>query len=89
MPKALKVRKESSEKRSNEGLKGAWQMWHRNGTRCPKGTVPIRRTTLEDVLRSKSLFDFGKKQRKTPNDLTARRTDAPDVVSGNGHEVCM
>lgn len=86
MPKALKVRKESSEKRSNEGLKGAWQMWHRNGTRCPKGTVPIRRTTLEDVLRSKSLFDFGKKQRKTPNDLTARRTDAPDVVSGNGHE---
>ncbi|XP_015875549.1 protein neprosin [Ziziphus jujuba] len=64
-------------------LEGAWQMWHRNGTRCPKGTVPVRRSTVDDVLRAKSLFDFGKKKRKI--DL-ARRTDAPDVVSANGHE---
>ncbi|KAL2345846.1 hypothetical protein Fmac_007131 [Flemingia macrophylla] len=61
----------------------AWQMWHRNGTRCPRGTVPIRRSTVHDVLRAKSLFDFGKKQRRSS--LTRRR-DAPDVVSGNGHE---
>ncbi|PKI39084.1 hypothetical protein CRG98_040508 [Punica granatum] len=61
----------------------AWQNWHRNGTRCPKGTVPVRRTTVHDVLRSKSLFDYGKKQRRLP---LARRVDAPDVVSGNGHE---
>ncbi|WCJ43724.1 hypothetical protein M5689_024447 [Euphorbia peplus] len=71
--------------KDREGKKerDAWQMWHRNGTRCPKGTVPVRRSSLHDVLRSKSLFDFGKKQRSIS--LT-RRTDAPDVVSGNGHE---
>ena len=66
-------------------IRSAWQMWHKNGTRCPKGTVPIRRSTVHDVLRAKSLFDFGKKQRRFP--LTRRRSDAPDVVSGNGHEV--
>ncbi|KAL2941241.1 DNA-directed RNA polymerase subunit beta [Bienertia sinuspersici] len=61
-----------------------WQMWHLNGTRCPKGTIPIRRSTVHDVLRSKSLFDFGKKRHKS---LTlAKRGDSPDVVNGNGHE---
>lgn len=65
--------------------KGAWQTWHRNGTRCPRGTVPVRRSTAHDVLRAKSLFDFGKKQRAPA--LARRQPDAPDVVSGNGHEV--
>ncbi|KAH8480942.1 hypothetical protein Peur_062263 [Populus x canadensis] len=73
-------------KKSNEaeGVRGSWQMWHRNGTRCPHGTVPIRRSTVHDVLRAKSLFDFGKKQRRSIS--LARHIDAPDVVSGNGHE---
>nr|KYP71847.1 hypothetical protein KK1_011124 [Cajanus cajan] len=75
MPKGMNVKREERV--------SAWQMWHKNGTRCPKGTVPIRRSTVHDVLRAKSLFDFGKKQRRFP--LTRRR-DAPDVVSGNGHE---
>ncbi|CAN1233893.1 hypothetical protein LINPERPRIM_LOCUS4037 [Linum perenne] len=70
-------------KNSDETI--AWQMWHRNGTRCPKGTVPIRRSSVNDVLRAKSLFDFGKKQSRSPLPLS-RRADAPDVVSGNGHE---
>lgn len=87
MPKMRNVLKEdeATSKRNNERvIEGAWQMWHRNGTRCPKGTVPIRRSTEKDVLRAKSLFDFGKKQqRRIPLD---RRADAPDVVSGNGHE---
>ncbi|KAK0602298.1 hypothetical protein LWI29_032095 [Acer saccharum] len=90
MPRSVKVLKEEEEggdsKRSKEEdhiIKSAWQMWHRNGTRCPKGTVPIRRSTEHDVLRAKSLFDFGKKQRKFSLD---RQSDAPDVVSGNGHE---
>ncbi|CAN1233899.1 hypothetical protein LINPERPRIM_LOCUS4037 [Linum perenne] len=52
-------------------------MWHRNGTRCPKGTVPIRRSSVNDVLRAKSLFDFGKKQSRSPLPLSR----------GNGHEV--
>ncbi|KAJ9179982.1 hypothetical protein P3X46_008291 [Hevea brasiliensis] len=75
--------KDPNKTMSNEAVKGAWQIWHRNGTRCPKGTVPIRRSTVHDVLRAKSLFDFGKKQRSLS---LARRSDAPDVVSGNGHE---
>jgi hypothetical protein len=37
------------------------------------------------VLRAKSLFDFGKKQQRSIS--LARHMDAPDVVSGNGHEV--
>ncbi|CAM8888639.1 unnamed protein product [Rhodiola kirilowii] len=64
-----------------------WQMWHKNGTRCPKGTVPLRRTTIHDVLRAKSLFHFGKKQHRFDTlNPKSRRGDAPDVVSGNGHE---
>ncbi|KAK4759347.1 hypothetical protein SAY87_022478 [Trapa incisa] len=74
----------SGRKSSGRANKVTWQSWHRNGTRCPSGTVPVRRTTVHDVLRSKSLFDFGKKQRRQPR--LVRRSDAPDVVSGNGHE---
>lgn len=87
MPKSMKVLKEEEgegSKKKENIIEGAWQMWHRNGTRCPKGTVPVRRSSEHDVLRAKSLFDFGKKQRRFSPD---RRSDAPDVVSGNGHEV--
>ncbi|KAK9292916.1 hypothetical protein L1049_021224 [Liquidambar formosana] len=84
-PRAGMVKEEGAREknRSSGGVRDAWQMWHQNGKRCPKGTVPIRRSTVHDVLRAKSLFDFGKKQRGVP---LARRGDAPDVASGNGHE---
>ncbi|KAI4303034.1 hypothetical protein MLD38_038714 [Melastoma candidum] len=62
---------------------GAWQAWHVNGTRCPKGTVPIRRTNVDDVLRAKSLCEYGKKK-KRPQPLSTQYV--PDVISGNGHE---
>ncbi|KAL5566834.1 hypothetical protein UlMin_029998 [Ulmus minor] len=88
MPKTVKGLKEEEMKdgENKEGLEmtDGWQMWHKNGTRCPKGTVPVRRSSMHDVLRSKSLFEFGKKQNR--NVALARRSDAPDVVSGNGHE---
>ncbi|KAK7278253.1 hypothetical protein RJT34_23279 [Clitoria ternatea] len=85
MPRGMNVKKEDSNGGGgNEMPRGeAWQMWHLNGTRCPKGTVPIRRSTVNDVLRSKSLFDFGKKRPRVP---LARRNDAPDILTGNGHE---
>ncbi|KAK2994709.1 hypothetical protein RJ640_002515 [Escallonia rubra] len=84
-PKVRKRVKEGEHNKSSEGpLKGAWQTWHQKGQRCPKGTVPIRRSTVHDVLRANSLYDFGKKQRSGLP--LARRTDAPDVVSSNGHE---
>ncbi|XP_059665695.1 protein neprosin-like [Cornus florida] len=83
------VERDYKKKNSSSGSDGvirdsAWQMWHQKGQRCPKGTVPIRRTTEHDVLRAKSLYDFGKKQSRSPT--LHRRVDAPDVVSGNGHE---
>ncbi|XP_023530832.1 uncharacterized protein LOC111793262 [Cucurbita pepo subsp. pepo] len=72
-----------NERRAGSGAGGPFQTWHVNATRCPKGTIPVRRSTVKDVLRAKSLFDFGKKKRPI---LLDRQMDAPDVVSGNGHE---
>ncbi|KAG5549685.1 hypothetical protein RHGRI_014850 [Rhododendron griersonianum] len=86
--KTLKREEDGSNNTTREGMV-AWQTWHRKGERCPKGTVPIRRSTVDDVLRAKSLYDFGKKQVKTPlikNGDGGRQINAPDVVSGNGHE---
>ncbi|CAN6830973.1 unnamed protein product [Brassica oleracea] len=38
----------------------ATQVWNKNG-RCPENTVAIRRIMKEDILRSKSIENFGKK----------------------------
>ncbi|WOL12918.1 hypothetical protein Cni_G21687 [Canna indica] len=67
---------------ASDAARRAWQAWHHVG-HCPRGTVPIRRSSVDDVLRAKSLFHFGKKKMDIP---LARKADAPDVVSGNGHE---
>ncbi|XP_028773390.1 uncharacterized protein LOC114730474 [Neltuma alba] len=48
------------------------QLWHQSGS-CPEGTIPIRRTREEDILRASSMQQFGKKNLKnvvlplTPN----------------------
>lgn len=36
------------------------QHWTING-KCPKNTIPIRRTRREDILRAKSLKEYGRK----------------------------
>ncbi|KAL5986221.1 hypothetical protein ACLOJK_014554 [Asimina triloba] len=36
------------------------QVWQKRGS-CPKGTVPIRRTRKDDVLRASSLQNFGRR----------------------------
>ena len=86
----VKGDKHTSSRKNEERVvisgRGAWQVWHQNRTRCPKGTVPIRRTTVDDVLRAKSLYDFGKKQ---PRMALARHTVSPDDVNAKGHEVCL
>lgn len=86
-PRVKVSKTENVERRYNrsEGLEHAWQTWHQNGENCPKGTVPIRRSSVHDVLRAKSLYHFGRKPFPLHLD---RKVDAPDVVSGNGHEVC-
>ncbi|XP_057801903.1 uncharacterized protein LOC131017184 [Salvia miltiorrhiza] len=89
MPKAMKMAETDGVREKNGSSSGsAWQMWHQKGRRCPKGTVPIRRSTVHDVLRAKSLYHFGKKSSRYDAATAAagRRADAPDVVSGNGHE---
>ncbi|CAM0911505.1 unnamed protein product [Alopecurus aequalis] len=73
----------ASNSTSNRAVRRAWQTWHHAG-HCPRGTVPVRRTTAEDVLRGRrSLFRFGRKHHR--RDRAPRAANAPDVVTGNGH----
>lgn len=57
----------------------ASQTWHLNGF-CPEGTIPVRRTFAEDLMRADSPKQYGKKSHST-----ARFDQKPDV-NGNGHE---
>ncbi|GAA0166339.1 hypothetical protein LIER_43754 [Lithospermum erythrorhizon] len=54
-----------------------FQLWSMSGESCPEGTVPIRRSTEEDILRASSISTFGRKIIKRP----VRRDS-----SSNGHE---
>ena len=54
-----------------------FQSWAVSGEYCPEGTVPVRRTTEEDVLRASSVRRFAKKPTAT------FQRDA----SSSGHEV--
>ncbi|KAI4340709.1 hypothetical protein MLD38_025519 [Melastoma candidum] len=53
-----------------------FQLWSTLGETCPDGTIPIRRTTEEDVLRASSIVNFGRKVKRR-----VRRD-----TSGDGHE---
>ncbi|KAA8515744.1 hypothetical protein F0562_018645 [Nyssa sinensis] len=67
---------------SNDGSKPITQLWHLGG-RCPEGTIPIRRTSREDILRASSVKSFGKKQhRSTPQPRSAD----PDLINQSGHQ---
>ncbi|KAL2936128.1 hypothetical protein RDABS01_019246 [Bienertia sinuspersici] len=52
------------------------QQWAMSGESCPNGTIPIRRTTEEDVLRATNFGRFGRKPRRM------MRRDS----EGSGHE---
>lgn len=62
----------------DDDLSENFQLWSLSGEWCPEGTIPIRRTREEDILRASSVRRFGMK--KTLNRV---RRD----TSGNGHEV--
>jgi hypothetical protein len=38
MSKVREVKRVVDDGGNKEAVRGAWQMWHRNGTRCPKET---------------------------------------------------
>ncbi|KAG8493068.1 hypothetical protein CXB51_010372 [Gossypium anomalum] len=52
------------------------QLWRMSGETCPEGTIPIRRTTEQDMLRASSVRRFGRKPRRRV------RRDS----TSNGHE---
>ncbi|KAK6252500.1 hypothetical protein QUC31_014220 [Theobroma cacao] len=53
-----------------------FQLWSMSGESCPEGTIPIRRTTEQDMLRASSERRFGRKPRRRV------RRDS----TSNGHE---
>ena len=54
-----------------------FQTWTLSGEFCPEGTIPIRRTREEDMLRASSVRRFGRKIRG----IVRRNSNS------NGHEV--
>ncbi|CAH9085480.1 unnamed protein product [Cuscuta epithymum] len=60
------------------------QLWHLNG-RCPKGTIPIRRTKEDDILRATSIESYGKKKLKSSVPIPGSFN--PNVgTTSTGHE---
>lgn len=73
-----KVSVESREKKAHIP-----QSWHRYGN-CHEGTIPIRRTKEEDVLRASSVKRYGKKKHRT---VPIPKSAEPDLINQNGHQV--
>ena len=61
------------------------QLWHVNG-KCPKDTIPVRRTKKDDVLRASSVKSYGKKQHRS---IPKPRSADPDLVNESGHQVLI
>ncbi|GLJ25780.1 hypothetical protein SUGI_0493600 [Cryptomeria japonica] len=80
------TRPSSIEARANRSLQSgpahAFQTWHLTGPSCPHGTVPVRRTTVGDLMRVASPEKYGKKSKKTRLWVSQK----PSVTDGNGHE---
>ncbi|XP_009619354.1 protein neprosin [Nicotiana tabacum] len=53
-----------------------FQLWSLSGETCPEGTIPVRRTKEQDILRASSIRRFGRKIRRP-----IRRD-----TTNNGHE---
>ncbi|GFZ02731.1 tRNA-splicing ligase [Actinidia rufa] len=83
-PEGLMGESKVSIPKSNEqSSKPMTQLWHMNG-RCPEGTVPIRRTKTEDLLRASSIKSYGKKKHKAiPR---PPRSADPDLINQSGHQ---
>lgn len=59
------------------------QLWHQNG-KCPEGTIPVRRTKEDDILRASSIKRYGRKKRRT---APQPRSADPDLINQSGHQV--
>lgn len=70
---------------SSSKSKRVTQLWHTKG-RCPEGTIPVRRTKQEDILRASSIKSYGKKKQKS---FPQPRSADPDLLSQSGHQVLL
>lgn len=61
------------------------QLWHVNG-KCPEGTIPVRRTKQDDVLRASSVKRYGKKKHRS---IPQPRSADPDLINESGHQVSL
>ncbi|CAO2149281.1 unnamed protein product [Urochloa humidicola] len=62
------------------------QTWHQNGE-CPEGTIPIRRTREEDVMRASSVRMYGKKTPGGISKLVSMDDPLNDVTTGHEYGV--
>ncbi|KAL5076413.1 hypothetical protein RYX36_015397 [Vicia faba] len=56
---------------NGENVSERFQLWADSGEACPEGTIPIRRTTEEDILRASSIQRFGRKPKPVKKDSTS------------------
>jgi hypothetical protein len=61
------------------------QLWHQNG-RCPEGTIPVRRTKTDDILRASSVKRYGRKKHRS---IPQPRSADPDLINQSGHQVII
>ncbi|XP_022135449.1 uncharacterized protein LOC111007405 [Momordica charantia] len=62
------------------------QLWRQTGEFCPEGTVPIRRTTEQDILRASSAQRFGRKPLKSVRRDSTSSGHEHAVVFVNGEQ---
>ncbi|KAG6783494.1 hypothetical protein D5086_025279 [Populus alba] len=67
---------------SKERKNPVTQLWHVND-KCPEGTVPIRRTKEDDVLRASSVKRYGRKKHRA---IPQPRSADPDLINESGHQ---
>nr|GMD71762.1 tRNA-splicing ligase RtcB [Ipomoea batatas] len=78
----FKDSKVSTLRAKKKGPKPISQLWHFNGS-CPEGTVPVRRTKEEDILRASSIKSYGKKKFRT---VPKPKSADPDMATQTGHQ---
>ncbi|KAL8137846.1 hypothetical protein V2J09_003847 [Rumex salicifolius] len=68
-----------------KGVEENFQLWQLNGEVCPEGTIPVRRTTEQDMLRVSSINRFGRKPRRyvRRDSTSSYHEHAVGYVSGN------
>ncbi|KAI9104158.1 hypothetical protein K1719_022994 [Acacia pycnantha] len=76
---------EEESKVSSKSKRIMSQLWQKSGS-CPNGTIPMRRTKEDDLLRAKSIQQFGKKQKSIPQSTSSSQSQSELISQTTGHE---